>query len=261
MAAGGLTTLHMDSWEMGAQNWTPHFRAEFIRRRGYAPLPFYPVYTGQIVQSPEVSERFLWDLRQIAQELVLEFHAGHLKTYARRHGLSLSIEPYDMNPTSDLELGAVADIPMGEFWSKGFGYNSAFSCVEAASIGHVNGRPIVAAEAFTAQNNEGWKQHPASVKEQGDWAFSMGINQFYYHTFQHQPLDDRLRPGMTIGPYGVHWDRNQTWWPMAGAYHEYISRCQYLLRQGTSVADVLYLAPEAAPNVFRAPESALTGPV
>jgi hypothetical protein len=28
---GGLERLHMDSWEMGAQNWTPHFRAEFIK--------------------------------------------------------------------------------------------------------------------------------------------------------------------------------------------------------------------------------------
>ncbi|RYD89655.1 MAG: glycosyl hydrolase, partial [Sphingobacteriales bacterium] len=256
---GGLKALHIDSWEMGAQNWTPHFRDEFIKRRGYDPLPFYPVYSGNIVQSTEVSERFLWDLRQTSMELALEYHAGHIKKYAHRNGLTLSIEPYDMNPTSDLELGAIADVPMCEFWSRDYGFNAVFSCIEAASIAHVNGIATVASEALTAQDNEGWKQHPASVKEQGDWAFTTGINKFYYHTFQHQFLDDRLRPGMTMGPYGVHWDRNQTWWPMADAYHQYISRCQYVLRQGKNVADILYLAPEGSPNVFRAPASALVG--
>ncbi|HET7117195.1 MAG TPA: glycosyl hydrolase, partial [Hanamia sp.] len=46
-SSGGLKFLHMDSWEMGAQNWTGKFREEFIKRRGYDPLPFYPVYAGK----------------------------------------------------------------------------------------------------------------------------------------------------------------------------------------------------------------------
>jgi hypothetical protein len=253
---GGLTMLHMDSWEMGAQNWSARFRAEFQKRRGYDPLPYYPVYAGKIVGSLEVSERFLWDLRQTSQELIVENHAEHLKRYSHRHGLGLSIEPYDMNPTADLDLGAVADVPMCEFWSAG-GYNAAFSCMQAASLAHVNGQAVVAAEAFTAV--DGWRQHPASMKNQGDWAFATGINKYYYHTFQHQPLAETLKPGMTMGPYGVQWNRHQTWWPLADAYHTYVARCQHMLRQGRTVADVLYLTPESAPHVFRAPASALSG--
>lgn len=222
-------------------------------------MPYYPVYAGNIVESLEISERFLWDLRQTAQELVLEYHAQHVKDYAHRHGLKLSIEPYDMNPTADLELGAVADVPMCEFWSKGFGFNSSFNCIEATSIAHVNGISLVCAEAFTAQDNEGWKQYPGSMKEQGDWAFATGINRFVYHTFQSQTLPDNLKPGMTMGPYGVHWYRSQTWWPMVGDYHKYISRCQFILQQGASVADILYLTPEGSPHVFRPPSSALIG--
>jgi hypothetical protein len=256
---GGLKMLHMDSWEMGSQNWTPHLREEFIKRRGYDPLPFYPVYNGKIVGSLEMSERFLWDLRQTAQELVLEYHAGRVKTYAHEHGLRLSIEPYDMNPTSDLELGDIADVPMGEFWSEGYSFNTAFSCIEAASIGHVRGLPIIQSESFTANPGEGWKQYPGSMKNEGDWAFATGLNKFYFHTFQHQPLNDSLKPGMTMGPYGVQWNRNQTFWPMVSAYHEYISRCQFVLRQGRVVSDILYLTPEGSPNIFRAPSSALTG--
>ena len=117
----GLTTLHMDSWESGAQNWTPSFLDEFKKRRGYDARPWLPVYTGRAIQSLEMSERFLWDLRLTGQELVLENHAGAVKKYGRKHGLSLSIEPYDMNPAGDLDLGAVADVPMAEFWNNSVG--------------------------------------------------------------------------------------------------------------------------------------------
>ena len=45
------------------------------------------------------------------------------KQYAHRNGLELTIEPYDMNPAGDLDLGAIADVIMAEFWSKRFGYH------------------------------------------------------------------------------------------------------------------------------------------
>lgn len=251
----GWTMLHIDSWEMGAQNWTPKFREEFRKRRGYDPQPFYPAIPGYVVASPEQTERFLWDLRQTGSELDVEKHGAHLKAVGRRHGMTLSIEPYDMHPGDNFDFGAVADLPMCEFWSEGF--NSSFSCLQAASIAAVMGRPVVGAEAFTAGGSEAWRFDPAHLKNQGDWAFACGINRFTYHTFAHKP--DEGTPGMVMGPYGVHWDRGQTWWPMVGAYHRYIARCQSLLRQGHTVADVLYLMPEGAPNVFQPPASAMTG--
>ncbi len=256
---GGWTMIHIDSWEMGAQNWSPNFRQEFIRRRGYDPLPYLPVYTGRMVGSQEISDRFLWDLRQTSSELIVENHAQRFRELGRREGFRLSIEPYDMNPASDFDLGSVADIPMCEFWSDGYGFNSSFSCIESTSIGHIAGSPVIAAESFTADSNEAWKKYPGDMKNQGDWAFCMGINRLIYHTFVHKALGDSLKPGMTMGPYGVHWDRGQTWWPMAGDYHKYISRCQFMLSEGMAVADILYITPQGAPQVFLPPRSALDG--
>ena len=117
---------------------------------------------------------------------------------------------------------------------------------------------MVAAEAFTALPSEAMKQYPGSMKNQGDWAFCAGVNRFVFHTFAHQPFGDE-RPGMTMGPFGVHWHRNQTWWPMVSEYHRYVSRCSFLLQQGVTVADILYLTPEGAPQVFLPPSSALAG--
>jgi hypothetical protein len=251
----GLTTVHFDSWEMSAQNWSEKFREEFRQRRGYDPLRFLPAMLGRVVESVAVSERFLWDLRRTAQELVVENHALHLKELGRRHGLKLSIEPYDLNPAGDLVLGGAADVPMCEFWSNLF--NTDYSVFEAVSIAHTQGRPIVGAESFTGVE-DGWRKYPGSLKLQGDWALCAGINRFVFHRYQHQPRLDR-RPGMTMGNIGVHWERTQTWWDMASGYHTYLARCQAMLRRGLPVADILYLDGEGAPNVFRPPTSAALG--
>ena len=254
----GWTTLHFDSWEMSAQNWTKDFRTEFQKRRGYDPLPWLPALTGRVVGSEEMSERFLWDLRQTAQELVIENQIGGIKELGAKLGLKkLSVEPYDLNPCADLELAAPADVPQCEFWSQGHGFSSEFSGFEAVSIAHTLGRPIVAAESFTSAPGEDWKLFPGAMKNQGDWALCCGINRFIFHRYQHQPWLDRA-PGMTFANYGVHWDRTQTWWDMAPAYHLYLSRCQELLRRGLPVADILYLTPDGAPMVFHPPSSAMT---
>jgi len=251
----GFTGLDADSWEMSSQNWTPGFREEFKKRRGYDACPYFPVYSGCIVESREISERFLWDVRITCQELLLENHIGHMKKLCHDRGLKLAIEPYDMNPTNDLDLGSYADIPMGEFWRNNF--NSAWSCIEAVSIGHITGKPIVAAEAFTAVKTY-WKESPWTLKDQGDWALATGINRFVIVTFAHQPWLDRA-PGMMFSMYGLHWERTQTFWPLLDGYHEYLARCSHLLQQGATVSDILYLTPEGVPHVFRPPASAVEG--
>jgi hypothetical protein len=253
---GGITMLHFDSWEMGSQNWSADFRQEFLKRRGYDPLNYLPTLTGRIVNSVEISERFLWDLRHTAQELTIENHIAHLRDLAHERGLRLSIEPYDLNPFGDLSLGRVADVPQCEFWHLGF--DTTYSVIEAASIAHTCGRDIVAGEAFTSEQGEDWKADPAALKAQGDWAFCEGVNRFDFHRMQDQPAMNQW-PGMTMGHYGVHWDRTQTWWAMVSAYHEYLSRCQFLLQRGVTVADVCFLAAEGAPHVFRPPSSAVEG--
>ena len=243
-----LTALHIDSWEMGPQNWTARFPEEFRDRRGYALRPYLPVLTGRVVDSLEVSERFLWDLRQTVLELIAENHAGHLAELAHRSGLRLSIEPYDGTPCDDMTYGSRADVPMGEFWRDTF--TTWFSCREAASIAHVQGKRVVPAEAFTSGDGERWQADPASLKALGDRAFCEGINRLVIHRYAHQPWLDRW-PGMTMGPYGIHFERTQTWWELSPAWITYLSRCQYLLQRGLSVADLCYLAPEASPQVFQ----------
>jgi hypothetical protein len=248
-----LVSTHIDSWEVGSQNWTPKFRNEFKRRRGYDPLPWLPVMTGRVLENLEVSERFLWNLRQTVSELLAENYAGHFGELAHQQGLRLSIEAYGENPSDDLTYAGRADEPMCEFWSW-YPYQMAASCTEMTSAAHVYGKPIISAEAFTAEGTEKWQGHPYSVKVYGDWAFCEGVNRFVIHRYAHQPWTNPDRvPGMCMGPFGLHYERTQTWWEQSWAWHQYLARCQYLLQQGRFVADICYLAPEKSPQTWQPP--------
>jgi len=253
LAGKTLVATHIDSWEIGSQNWTPRFREQFQRLRGYDPLLYLPTMTGRVVHSLEVSERFLWDLRQTVSDLLVDDYAGHMRELARQHGMRLSIEAYGDTTCDNLAYAGRADEPMGEFWSwPPFGAGGTL--IEMSSAAHVYGKPIVGAEAFTAGDGEKWLYHPASIKAMGDWAFCLGINRFVFHRYALQPWLDR-RPGMTMGPWGLHYERTQTWWEQSKPWHEYLSRCQYLLQRGLPVVDILCLAPEGAPRSFNPPPS------
>ena len=162
-------------------------REEFQQRRGYDLLAVPAGDDRPVVASVEVSERFLWDLRQTISELVVENYAGHMRELAHDNGLRFTIEAYG-GPCDDLPYGGQADEPMGEFWDGG---GAMETCKGMASAGHVYGKPIVGAEAFTAGGQERWRDIPASIKALGDQAFCEGINRFVFHRYAMQPWVDR----------------------------------------------------------------------
>lgn len=255
-AAAGAKVIgmaHVDSWEAGSQNWSQNFREEFQAKRGYDPVPYLPILTGRAIESSEQSERFLWDWRRTIADLLIENYADHLKKICHEHGLTLSIEGYGAGPLDELAYGGQADVPMGEFWVGDDDLSRIFNLCnkEMASSAHVYGRPIVAAEAFTAGYRfANWSSHPFQFKPLGDLAFTWGINRFVLSQFMMQPWKDR-KPGMELGMYGSHIDRGNTWWEQASAWFTYLGRCQTLLQRGSFVADVAYLGSESVP--YRAP--------
>ena len=246
MTNAGLVATHIDSWENGSQNWTAKMREEFQRRRGYELLPFMPVLTGRVVGSAEISERFLWDVRQTVSEMVIDNYAGHMRELAHQHGMRFTAEAYG-SPCDYIPYGGQSDEPMGEFWTPS---GAIETCRGMASSAHVYGKRIVGAEAFTSADHERWLEHPAILKSHGDRAFCEGINRFVFHRYAMQPWTDGRQPGMTMGPWGQHYERTQTWWDWTPVWHEYLARCQYLLRQGLFVADICRLQAEAPPQGF-----------
>jgi hypothetical protein len=236
-------TFFMDSWEAGGQNWTERMPEEFKRRRGYDIVPFLPVLAGRVIGDLQTSERFLYDLRQTVSELMVENFWAETQRLCHSVGMKLAVQPY-ITTGNDLDAANFTDEPMGEFWSHPFQPNDYSITVKAASsVANLNGHRIVGAEAFTASEEERWLAHPATLKAQGDRMFCLGANRFQIHRFAMQRFP-RLAPGMTMGKWGQHYDSTQTWWEWTKPWHDYLARCQYMLRQGPVVTDVLALLPE-----------------
>ncbi|MBS7634324.1 glycosyl hydrolase family 43, partial [Candidatus Bathyarchaeota archaeon] len=242
----GLTGALIDSYEVGFQNWTPEFPKEFQHRRGYDLRKYLPAITGRIVGSAEVSERFLWDVRRVQADLMADYYYGGLAKLCHKHGMKSYAEPYAGGPFDEIQIGSRVDVPMGEFWvSRDDAHERTIKL--AASIAHIYGKPIVGAESFTGEPSvSAWQEHPYLMKSLGDFMFTRGLNQIIFHTYAHQP-HPTAKPGMTMGPWGINFNRNTTWWDQCKPWIKYLTRCQYMLQQGKFVADILYFVGESAP--------------
>ncbi|HEV2692630.1 MAG TPA: glycosyl hydrolase [Verrucomicrobiae bacterium] len=236
----------IDSYEVGGQNWSANFRKEFEQRRGYDPLNYLPAFTGRVVDSPEVSERFLWDVRRTISDLFAEKYYGHFAELCAAHNMTCSFEPYT-GPYESLQVGATAEIPMGEFWVGNGPLDQSVKL--ASSVGHIYGRNVIGTESFTAApstEHGRWLDDPYAIKALGDQVFCTGINRYIFHRYAMQPWTNRW-PGMTMGQWGTHFDRTSTWWEQGRAWLKYVTRSQFMLQQGRFVADAAYFDGENAP--------------
>jgi hypothetical protein len=238
----GFTT---DSWEAGKQNWSVQLPEEFSKRRGYEIGAWLLTLTGRIIGSIDESERFLWDMNKTQAEVLSENYFGHMQKICHQHKLQYHAEPYGDGNLDSLQAGQYLDVPMSEFWTR-YIYGSEMTSKQAVSIGRVYGKKVVAAEAFTGMPlTSKWTEYPYSLKAEGDFFYTLGINRLVLHVIVHQPYTTGF-PGMTMGPFGTHFDRNNTWTEQAFGWINHIRRSQYLLQQGLSVVDVCYFKGDEA---------------
>jgi len=252
MGHRGIQAVVTDSWEAGPQNWTDHLVQEFKKRRGYDPVPWFPVLTGRIVQSAAASDQFLWDFRKTIADLTADEHYGQVEASLKQRGMLHYGESHEYGRAfvaDGMEVKKLDDIPMSAMWAQRPGVNNVTYDYnaddrESASVAHIYGKNIAAAESMTTSNSS-WAWSPATLKPTADMELLNGINLFMIHESAHQPLvDPGTSPGLTLGPYGQWFNRNETWAEQAKPWIQYLARSSYLLQQGHFVADVLYFYGE-----------------
>jgi hypothetical protein len=247
---GGLQYIITDSWEAGAQNWTANLPAEFQRRRGYNIMPWLPVLTGHIIKSAEASEQFLFDFRKTLGDLVAEYHYDGLTKILAERGMKRYSESHEDGRAliaDGMEVKRTAAIPMSALWTPNPFINQndqtkhTVDIRESASVAHIYGQNLVAAESLTALGIGGtaWSYCPENLKPSVDLELASGLNRFVIHCSVHQPVDDKI-PGLGLGPFGQWYTRHETWAEQATAWNTYLSRSSYLLQQGKFVADIVY---------------------
>ncbi len=250
MGKRGIRFVVNDSWEAGSQNWTDDMMAQFKRLRGYDPVPWMPVLTGQVVESAEASDRFLWDFRKTIGDLIANEHYGQLEMTLHEWGMGHYGESHESGRAfvaDGMEVKKFNEVPMSAMWTQvpgvnkeQYGYNADDR--ESASVAHIYGQNLAAAESMTAAAAP-WAWSPATLKPTADQELLNGINRFVIHESAHQPLVGKA-PGLTLGPFGQWFNRNETWAEEAGPWVSYIARSSYLLQQGHFAADLVYFYGE-----------------
>jgi hypothetical protein len=181
MGKRGLEYVITDSWEAGVQNWTDDMIAEFTKRRGYDMRPWLPVLTGRVVESAEASDRFLWDFRRTIADMTAENHYDQLTDILKERGMARYSESHESGRAfiaDGMEVKRSAAIPMSAMWTQlpgvnneQYGYNADIR--ESASVAHIYGQNLVAAESLTASSGA-WSWSPETLKPTADKELAMG---------------------------------------------------------------------------------------
>ena len=251
MGKRGIRYVINDSWEAGSQNWTDDMIADFTRLRGYDPHPWLPVLAGRVVESAQASDRFLWDLRKTIADLTATEHYGQLEATLKQRGMGHYGESHESGRAfiaDGMEVKKYNDIPMSAMWTEVPGVNREqyrydADDRESASVAHIYGQNLAAAESMTARIDSAWAWSPGTLKPTADQELLNGINRIVIHESAHQPLVGHA-PGLTLGPYGQWFNRNETWAEQAGPWVDYLARSSYMLQQGRFAADLLYFYGE-----------------
>ena len=248
----GLRAFLTDSTEVGPSNWTPQMIAQFKTLRGYDPTPWLPALTGVVVGSRKQSDAFLYDFRRTLADLHASQHYGVVAAVAHEHGLKVYGEALeDHRPVlgDDMSMRRFTDVPMSALWTyrpeAGPKPTYLADMKGAASVAHIYGQNLTAAESLTAAMSP-WAFAPHDLKPFMDLELVTGINRPVIHTSVHQPVDDKV-PGLSLFIFGQYFNRHEAWAELAKPWVDYISRSSYLLQQGRNVADVGYFYGEEAP--------------
>ena len=260
-ASGGMIGQHgiqyvlTDSYEAGIMTWTPAMFEQFKARRGYDLVTWLPAIAGEIIGSPEKSDRFLFDWRKTISDLFTESYELLSKIAIDEYGMkgryTESHENARVYAGDGMDIKKSAEIPMSAMWvnapwitydvdANGHYSRSMYKAddKESSSVAHIYGQNVAAAESMTAAGGA-YTFFPYNLKEVADMELSSGINRFVIHESAHQP-SDVLVPGLSLSGIGQWFNRHDTWAEMAGSWVDYMSRSCFMLQAGKNVADILY---------------------
>ena len=219
-----LTTVVVDSWERGKQNYTDSIFSKFRQRYGYE-LDY---------ANPGCKK----DLDRLIADLVASEYMGGLTEKAHEYGLRTWCEPYAHSPfpANSITYGSAADEVAAEFWvgDRKFRQKEVDAAIGAARR---SGKNRVWAESFT----DGWPELAKDdwsfekLKHIADRYFHAGINASILHVMISQPGDDSkpaVRPW-----FGTYFDRRSRHSRELKPLVTYLRRCNFMLQLGRRADD------------------------
>ena len=242
--------------------WSPAFLETFQTRRGYDLTPFLPclfiegLYQHSAVRNVDQKAKYEFDgthvnvqiqndFYQTITDMINENHIKPLKEWVNRHNMKLRYQVYGL-PTQMCSSLHYVDVPESE--SLGF-QDNIDSCLLLAGAVHVEKKEVYSYELGAIQGLA-YKQMWTGSKGliwQLHQAMAAGVNQVVLHGKSYNtksvigPVEPIFKwPGLSMmgTAYSNEWGNRQPIWEHSGMMTSYISRLQWLLRQGTPRVDL-----------------------
>jgi hypothetical protein len=232
--AGEIRSVFCDSFEVYRATWTARLPEIFARARGYDLLPQLPALFDANNQHYRDLRCDFW--RTLAEQTEEAF-IRPLAEWAHAHSVTTRVEAYGTPPNS-IRAYRYVDVPTGEHYE----WKEFSSSRWASSGGHLAGKPVILAEAWT------WLGLPnrfADTLEQlklcSDLHFLSGINALYGVTYAYSPV--HLSPPGWVPYFGPAINHTSPYWPYFSHFADYVNRATFVLQQGKPVADVAVYLP------------------
>ena len=233
-----IDTLGCDSLEVYEANWATDLPDVFHRRCGY---DLVANLDAAYHDKTPVGDAVRFDYWRTLTELFEERFTIPLGAYCAKNKISLEMEAYG-TPPSPMTAARAIQVPTGEHYEwRGLAVQKY-----VASAAHMAGRNIIGAEAWT------WAGLPnrladslSDIKLVSDMTFLLGANDLTGVDFPYSPRSAGA-PGWQPY-YGPTFNQNNPQWLAFPEFATYLSRCQWMLRQGKPAVTVaVYLPVEDA---------------
>lgn len=249
----GIRSFFNDSYEVYNADWTPDFKDEFKKRRGYDVSPYIKYLVGN--EENEIAARIKSDYRETMSELILNNFTKDFTNWAHSKNSKNTNQAHG-SPGNLLDLYAAVDIPESEtFGSTKFDITGLRRNVEdintkeipdinmlkfASSAANVTGKPLISNESFTWLT-EHFKTSWSQVKPEAEQIFLSGINHIFYHGTTYTPSDVQF-PGWLFYA-STNFVPENSLWPHLKGLNSYIERTQSVLQSGKPDNELLMYWP------------------
>lgn len=240
-------TFFEDSLEIEthATIWTRAMQTEFSSRIGYDLMPFLPVLL-------EINERYTFefddikshrvrdDFNLVLSQLYTDHHLVPLRDWSHSFGLEYRVQAYGLEQDS-LEQAGIVDI----IETESLGAKNLDDYRVLASGRDIAGRTIMSCEAAAylgKSYSSTWNEVLNTLGE----TFAGGVNQTVLHGFAYAKAPGSQWPGFAeftpyfnnaVG-YSEAWGPRMPVWGHLKSAADYLSRTQWVLRQGRPRYDV-----------------------
>jgi hypothetical protein len=234
---GYIRAMFCDSLEVYGADWTADFLNQFQRHRGYDLKPLLPALFADI--GPQtMAIRHDWG--QTLTELLNENFLEPYQAWCHQHHVLARVQAYGA-PPAQLSSYRFVDLPEGEQGDEAGHWNHFTASRWASSAGHVYGKPVTSAEAFTWIHSLPFRATPLDFKAMADEYFLEGINQLIGHGWPYSP-PGVPEPGWHLYAAGAL-DPHNPWWFVMPDLALYIQRASFMLRQGRPAIDIAVYLP------------------